>query len=63
MEKISSSFPSDVLQLLSLNSVTHRGSWTQQTKAAAEQHRLVSVFCPALRCLRTPGLEPSELAV
>ncbi len=29
MDKMSSGFPSDVLQLLRLNSVIHRGSWKQ----------------------------------
>ncbi len=55
MEKMSS----DVLQLLSLNSVIHGGSWKQQeaaaalvylqTKAAAEQQQGVSEFCPTVR--------------
>ncbi len=40
MEKMSSGFSSDVLHLLCLNSVIHRGSWKQhagclQTEAAA----------------------------
>ncbi len=40
MEQMSSGFPSDVLQLLCLDSVVHGGSWKQhvgclQTKAAA----------------------------
>ncbi len=47
MEKIASSFPSDVLGLLSLNSVLRlEVSKKQQTKAGAEQHCIVSVFCP-----------------
>ncbi len=41
MEKISSGFFSDVLQLLSLNSVIHAGFWKQQNKSAAEHHQVV----------------------
>ncbi len=51
MEKTSSGFPYDVLRLLSLSSVIHRGSWKQQTEAAAEKHSVVPVFCPAGRGL------------
>ncbi len=47
MRKISSGFSSDALRVLSLNSVIPWGSWKQQTKAAAEQHQVVPVFCPA----------------
>ncbi len=56
-KKMSSGFPSDVLQLLCLNPVIHWGSWRQhvgclQTKAAAAapgscwgQLRIASVWC------------------
>ncbi len=63
MDKISSGFPSDVLWLLSLNSVIHGGSWKQQCEVAAEQHQVVSVLCPVFIGLArrqmdwTPGPE------
>ncbi len=69
MEKISSHFPSDVLRLLSLTSVIHRRSWKQQTKAAAEWHQEVWVFCPAIRGVARrqmewpPKPEPSQWAM
>ncbi len=50
-EQMSFGFSSDVLQLLSFDSVIHGGSWKQhesclQTEAAAERHRAVLVFLP-----------------